>query len=493
MRILFVYPEYPDTFFSFSHALRFVGKRAAVSPLGPITISAMLPSTWQKRLVDLNVEKLNDADLEWADCVAISAMYVQKDSVKDIVARSQSRELMLIAGGPLFNREYQQYPEIDHFILGEGEISFRHFLKDLEMGDELQKVYEPQGYANLDHRVLPDYQLLDLKSYASINIQFSRGCPFDCDFCEIPSLLGHQVRIKKTQDILDEFQKIYELGWRGSVSVVDDNFIGNKKIVKEELLPAIRDWMRERKYPFVFNVQTSLDLADDPELIRLMVEAGINSTFIGIESPAEEAIREGNKIQNRNKNMLECVRRVQSNGMMVSGGFILGFDYDPPDIFQQQISFIQQSGIVWAMVGLLNAPKGTHLYERLEKEKRLTTEATGSNTDYSMNFIPKMAETTLIEGYQMITKSIYAPKAYYTRVRQLFSRYQPHPDIKLHFDSYYLWGFIKSFIYLGIWDSGRGEYWKFIVWTLVHYPGRFYDAVMFTLTGYHFRRIFNLY
>lgn len=492
MNILFVYPKYPDTFWSFRHALRFISKKAAVPPLGLITVSALLPGTWEKKLVDLNVETLHANDLAWADFVFISAMYVQKESVSKIIAECQSHNVKIVAGGPLFTQEYQNYPEVDHFILNEAEITLPMFLKDIENNHTLQRVYKTSGYADLSVSPVPEYHLLSRKEYAFMNIQVSRGCPFACDFCEITALLGHKVRMKKTSQVLQELNALYDLKWRGTVSIVDDNFVGNKKEIKNNLLPAMKRWMEQHKYPFTFVVQTSINLADDPELMSLMVETGFTSAFIGIETPDEVSLQSCNKVQNKNRNLLDSVKTIQKSGMQVSGGFIVGFDSDTPSIFRRQIDFIQKSGIVSAMVGLLNAPKNTSLYKRLEKENRLTTEATGNNTDQSMNFIPKMNAGELAEGYRSIIRSIYDVKPYYQRVRQFLLNYRSlHPGSR-KIKPEYLGAFIKSIFIIGIVNKGRSEYWKLFFWSLFRRPSLFMDAMTYVVYGYHFRTIYGL-
>jgi len=492
MNVLLIYPEYPDTYFSFKYALRFISKKASVPPLGLITVSAMLPENWQKRLVDLNVTPLVTSDIEWADYVFISAMYIQKESVNNILEECAKHQATIVAGGPLFTHEFNSYPQVDHFILNEAEITLLPFLNDLEKGIPLQNIYKTASFPDISLSPVPDYHLLSVKDYASMNIQISRGCPFSCDFCEIPSLLGHKVRLKETNQIINELDALYLLNWRGSVSIVDDNFIGMKKEVKNNLLPAMIKWMKKHRYPFIFNVQTTIDLADDEELISLMIQAGINTTFIGIETPSEKSIDECNKVQNKNRDMLECVKNIQKAGLQVSGGFIVGFDSDSPAIFQQHIDFIQQSGIVWAMVGLLNAPKNTRLYKRLEAENRLTIEATGSNTDYTMNFIPKMDSQELLKGYKTIIHNIYSAKPYYKRIRQFLINYRPTNKGQNRIEWYYLTAFFKSVFIIGVMSKGRREYWKFFAWTLLNHPGLFLDASMFTICGYHFRKVYGL-
>ena len=492
MKVLLVYPKYPDSFWSFKHALRFIAKKAAVPPLGLITVSAMFPSTWEKRLVDMNVVSLHTSDVIWADYVFISAMYIQKESVNFIIEECKKFNKKIVAGGPLFTQEYKNYPQIDHFILNEAEISFPLFLKDFESGNLPQKVYKTNKYADITKTPVPDYYLLNKKHYAFMNLQVSRGCPFSCDFCEITLLLGHKVRMKTTDQVLNELEALYKLKWRGNVLIVDDNFIGNKKQIKLHLLPAMKNWMQSHHYPFTFNTETSIDLADDEQLINLMIESGFNSTFIGIETTKLESLVECNKIQNNNRDLLQSVKKIQAAGLQVSGGFIVGFDSDTPSVFQQQVDFIQQSGIVSAMVGLLNAPKNTLLYKRLVAENRLINEPTGNNTDSSMNFIPKMNYSELLEGYKKIISNIYSVEPYYERVRQFLINYkQPHLQ-RRKINIGYLIGFFKSIVVIGVFNKGRSEYWKLLIWTLLKRPSSMMDAIIFTVYGYHFRTIYGL-
>jgi radical SAM superfamily enzyme YgiQ (UPF0313 family) len=492
MNALLIYPHYPDSFWSFKYALRFISKKAGVPPLGLITVSAMLPETWQKKLVDLNVSSLQASDIQWADYVLISAMYIQKESVNRIIEECLKFKVKIIAGGPLFTQEYNNYPQVDHLILNEAEITLPLFLQDLESGKVPQRIYKTDEYADITISPVPEYHLLSRKDYASMVIQVSRGCPFSCDFCEITSLLGHKVRMKDTRQIIKELETLYDLNWRGTISIVDDNFIGNKKEIKTNLLPAMRLWMQGHKYPFSFTIQSSINLADDEELLSLMVETGFESAFIGIETPEEESLEDCNKSQNKNRDLLRSVKKIQHAGLQVSGGFIVGFDSDTPGIFQKQIDFIQQSGIVSAMVGLLNAPKNTNLYKRLEAENRITIEATGNNTDYSMNFVPRMNSHDLINGYKNIIHDIYTTKPYYKRIRRLLLNYRPsyYKPTTINFVS--LKAFIKSIFIIGIINKGRRDYWKFMAWTLFRRPTLVVDAVTFSIYGYHFRKVFGL-
>ena len=492
MNILLVYPKCPDSFWNFNHALKFISKKAAVPPLGLITVSAMLPDTWHKKLVDLNISSLREHDIQWADYVFISAMYIQKESVHKIIYDTKRWNKKIVAGGPLFTQEYPNFPEVDHFILNEAEITMPLFLSDLAEG-QAQRVYATDEYADLSQTPVPDFHLLSAKDYAFMNIQVTRGCPYSCTFCEITALLGHKVRKKSTAQIMNELDVLYHtVHWRGPVSIVDDNFIGNKNEIKHDLLPAMNEWMKAHKDPFTFNIQSSINLADDEGLMSLMADTGFSSTFIGIETPEEKSLGYCNKVQNRNRDLLESVKKIQRAGILVSGGFIVGFDSDTPTVFQRQIDFIQQSGIVSAMVGLLNAPKNTKLYRQLEDENRLISESTGNNTDFSMNFIPKMDDAILKEGYHNIIHNIYSTRPYYARVRQLLLNYNRMFKGKKKLSFPLLKAFLKSLLIIGLINNGRTEYWKLIFWTLFKRPGLIVDAITFSVYGYHFRKIFGL-
>jgi len=350
MHALLLYPEFPDTFWSFKHALAFVGKKASLPPLGLLTVASMLPPEWSKRLVDVNVRNLRDDDLDWADCVFISAMTVQREATHRLVARCKAAGLRIVAGGPLFQSEHEQFKDVDHFVLNEAESTLPAFLADLAQ-DRAKRFYTAEGFPDLHDSPLPMWELLDIKRYGSMGIQFSRGCPFNCDFCNVTALFGHTSRTKSSQQIVAELDSLYALGWRGEVFFVDDNFIGKKAFLKDDLLPALMAW-RKGKVGNTFFTEASINLADDARLMDMMAEAGFSRVFIGIETPDEECLTECSKEQNRNRDLVEDVRRMQRAGLQVQAGFIVGFDHDAPSIFQRQIDFIQHSGIVTAMVGL---------------------------------------------------------------------------------------------------------------------------------------------
>jgi len=492
MNILLVYPKFADTFWNFKHALKFIHKKSANPPLGLLTVAAMIPEEWEKKFVDMNVKSLSDKELGWADLVFISATTVQKESVKEVIIRCKDMGVKIVAGGPLFTSSYDEFAEVDYLVLNEAEITLPPFLDDLR-NCCAKHIYTSNQWADLSETPIPLWELVNISKYATMNIQYSRGCPYNCDFCDITLLYGHKPRTKDKDQILAELESLYSQGWRGEVFIVDDNFIGNRKKLKKEVLPAIVEWMENRKHPFTFVTQISINLSDDEELMRLMVQAGFDTVFVGIETPCEECLSECNKSQNKNRDLIACVKKVHKFGLQVEGGFIVGFDNDPLSIFENQIKFIQKSEIVTAMVGLLNALRGTRLHQRLEKENRLLKDDSGNNTDCSINFIPEMHHETLINGYKKILKTIYSPNYYYERVRGFLKNYKPSRKKKFQFSFSYFWAFLKSILFLGIIGKERFHYWRLFFVTMFKRPRLFPLAMKFAIYGFHFRKYFDIY
>jgi len=489
MKILLVYPRYPDTFWSFRHALKFLSKKASFPPLGLLTVAAMLPEAWEKRLVDMNIKALSDEDIAWADYVFLSAMVVQGDSAREAIARCNELNTRVVAGGPLFTTGHEGFQGVDHFVLGEAETTLPRFLADLAAGCP-RPVYASGERPDISRTPVPMWSLINMKHYSAMSLQYSRGCPFDCDFCDIIVLNGHKPRTKGSQQTLDELEALYRQGWRGSLFIVDDNFIGNRKKLKAETLPAMIEWSKRRKYPFLFFTEASINLADDEELMELMAEAGFNRVFIGIETPNEDSLVECNKVQNRNRDLAADVKKIQNYGFEVQGGFIIGFDSDPLSIFKRQINFIQKTGIATAMVGLLNAPRGTKLHQRLKKENRLLDNFSGDNTDFSINFIPKMKYETLVAGYKNVLDTIYSPRHYYERVVTLLKEYKPRKTAgisQLRFN--HVTGLLKSFWFLGVTNKGRRYFWRLMILTLLKRPRHFALSVNLAVSGFHFRKV----
>ncbi|OGR25998.1 MAG: B12-binding domain-containing radical SAM protein [Desulfobacterales bacterium RIFOXYA12_FULL_46_15] len=490
MNILLIYPEFPETFWSFTYALSFIGKKAAFPPLGLITVAALLPENWAKRLVDTNVERLKDKDILWADLVFIGGMTVQRTSARQIIDRCNALKATVVAGGPLFTSEPDEFKTVDHLLLDEAELTLPRFLSDLGKG-RAEKIYRASGFCNTGDTPIPLWNLLNMKRYASMSLQFSRGCPFNCDFCNVTALFGHKPRLKTPVQVMLELDRIYAAGWRGSIFFVDDNFIGNKGFLKEHLLPSLIEWRKDKK-GCVFFTESSINLADDPELLDMMVAAGFDSVFIGIESPDEKSLTECHKTQNKNRDLLESVGIIHRSGLQVMGGFIVGFDNDGPSIFQRQIDFIQKSGIVTAMVGMLQAIPGTRLFDRLQRESRVAESFTGDNVDGTTNIIPQMGMDNLFEGYQTIMKQIYQPKYYYQRVRTLFRELKA-PEIIAPMDIQRFLSFFRAALRLGVFGKERFQYWYLILWTLVRKPKLISTAITLSIYGYHYRKICERY
>ncbi len=490
MKILMVYPQFPVTFWSFKHALKFVSKKSSYPPLSLLTVAAMLPDEWEKKVVDMNVTRLTDEDIRWADYVFISAMAIQKESVAEVMRRCHENGAVMVAGGPLFTMEPEEYHDIDHLVLGEAEVILPEFLHDL-VNDRAGHLYKSKTQPDLSLTPLPMWSLINMKNYSAMSIQYSRGCPFNCEFCDIVILNGHRPRTKGSSQIITELDTLYKAGWRNGVFIVDDNFIGNKKKLKSEILPAIIEWRRGKRRPFSLNTETSINLADDDELISLMVDAGFNAVFVGIESPNEDSLQECAKTQNKNRDMEAAVRKLHNAGLEVQGGFIVGFDNDPLSIFKSQINFIQKSGIVTAMVGILNAPPGTRLFKRLKKENRIVGEFDGSNME--CNFIPKMNYHNLVEGYRHILNTIYSPRQYYERITTFLKEFNPCKKHRMNFDFNHIRVLWKSFWILGIAEKGKRYYWKLMVSTVLKRPRSFPVAMKLAIYGYHFRRVVDKY
>ncbi len=489
MKILLIYPRYPDTFWSFRHALKFISKKANFPPLGLLTVAAMLPAEWDKKVVDLNVSGLDDEIIKWADFVFVSAMEVQKDSAKEVIARCKKLNTKIVAGGPLFTTGYEEFEGVNHFVLGEAEVTLSKFLADLDQGHPLH-IYSSDERPDINRTPIPLFSLINMKHYSAMSLQYSRGCPFDCDFCDITVLNGHKPRTKDSQQIVNELEALYRYGWRGSLFIVNDNFIGNKKKLKEETLPAMIAWSKEKKNPFTFFTEASINLADDDDLMELMTEAGFNRVFIGIETPNEDSLVECNKVQNSNRDLAAAVKKIQNYGFEVQGGFILGFDSDPATIFKKQISFIQKTGIATAMVGLLNAPKGTKLYQRLKKENRLLNNFSGDNTDFSLNFVPRMKYETLLTGYKNVLDTIYSPRHYYERVVTFLKEYKPRKTAGIsHLRFSHIISLLKTFWLLGVVNKGRMYFWRLQISTLLQRPRHLPTSIGLSVSGFHFRKV----
>ena len=488
MKILLVYAETPSSFWSFKDALKFVAKKVAEPPLGLITVAALLPADWKKKLIDMNISRLEDKHILWADYVFLSGMNIQIKSFKEVIRRCNSLGKKIVVGGPLATTQYKDFQGVDHFVLNEAEITLPPFLEDLKSGNP-RHVYSTEEFPDITKSPTPMWELLDIKKYASLSLQYSRGCPYDCDFCSITMLNGRNPRTKSSSQFIGELERIYRLGYRGPISVVDDNFIGNKRKLKDDLLPKLIEWSKQKKYPFSYITEVTVNLADDEVLMDMMIESGFNSIFIGIETPSTESLIECGKSQNLKRNLVESVLKLQEKGFIVSGGFIVGFDSDTPNVFQDQIDFIQKSGIVSAMVGLLNAPNGTKLFKKLQNENRLLDVFSGNNMDGHMNFIPKMNYQELVGGYSKIIKTIYAQREYYLRVRKFLNNYKIPTWNKNKIKLKEIRAFLMLLWLLGTLEKGKKYFWKLFAFSLFRHPNKFPLAMTMAVYGYHYRRI----
>lgn len=486
MKILLVEPRTPETFWSLRHAIRFIGKRAANPPLGLLTMAALLPDHWDYRLVDLNTHKLDDRDLAWADHVLVSAMVVHRDGVIDLARRCRAAGRPLIGGGPLFRDEADRALGVDHVVIGEAEELAATLAADLERG-EVAPCYRATGFPDIALTPPPRWDLVDVHHYATLSVQSCRGCPHDCEFCDVVALNGHRPRYKSAAQFVAELEAIRRLGWRRPVFVVDDNFVGNKQRCRE-LLRAMVDWRERTGARMTFLTEASVDMAADPEILELMVAAGFKKVFLGLETPCADSLRECHKVQNLRHDLAASVRAIQAAGIEVMGGFIVGFDSDGPDIFQRQFEFIQQAGVVTAMVGLLQALPSSRLYRRLAAEGRLRTRSRGDNTSAALNFEPRLDADFLMDNYRHLMRRLYEPGTFYRRVRIYLDAHAmrgPREALSWHD----VGALFRSCWCMGVRRPGRLAYWRFLGQTLRRHPDQFGVAVTMAIMGYHFRMV----
>ena len=489
--ILLVYPKVPsNTYWSFKYALPFIHKKSTMPPLGLITVSSLIPDGYNLKLVDLNIEHLHERDIAWADAVFLSSMIVQKASFENVVRLCNRFSKPVIAGGPYPTSSPQQMTNVDHIVVGEAEALISPLLNDLQKR-RAQSIYRCTKRPDLTRTVVPRFDLLKMEAYADMAIQYSRGCPFTCEFCDIWPMYGNKPRLKSASHFVAELDTLYRLGWQGPIFIVDDNFIGNRNRVKRELLPALESWQKRHGYVFRFFTEASINLANDDELLDGMKNAGFTEVFIGIETVSPESLKETGKEQNVKVNMEKAVAKIQRHGLAVMAGFILGFDNDTEEVFDEQISFIQKTGIPKAMVGLLTALPGTKLYERLLAEGRLIRETIGNNThSLTTNFITKMNSANLKEGYKEILATIYDTnlKNYFARCNRLLDNLGPSDYFQrdIHFAevrTFFTSLFRQPFTPYGF------QYLKFISRNFLKHRDTFAEAITFSVMGHHFYTI----
>ncbi len=492
LNALLVYPCFPPSYWGFQYAIELMGKRSAMPPLGLITVAAMFPSHYQLRLVDTNVTELSDQDLDWADLVLTSSMVVQQRSLREVIARCNRRGTPVVVGGPYPSSFGDDLVGADFLILDEVEESFPGFLADWEAG-RAQQVVRPQRRPPIAASPVPRFDLLELDAYSSMALQFSRGCPFNCEFCDITKLFGRVPRTKSTPQMLAELDALDAIGWRGPVFLVDDNFIGNRHEALR-LLPAVAAWQRQRAYPFDLFTEASVDLARHEPLLTAMVDAGFSMVFVGIESPNPEALRQTRKPQNTRSGdgdfLLHAVQTIQRHGIEVAGGFILGLDGDGPEVFDAQVDFIQAAGIPRAMVGLLSAFRGTDLYARLEAEGRLVGEASGNNVEIALNFRPQLAPQVLVDGYRRVLSTLYPPglASYFARCWTMIATLGPGvTGRRRQYTLAKLLALLRSLCRQTL-SRQAPAYLGFLLRTLVHRPRQLGLAIRLAIMGLHFEK-----
>ena len=489
MNILLVYPEFSETFWSWKYLLKLIGKKAAFPPLGLLTVAAMLPKLWNIKLVDLNVCKLTVEDIIWADYVFISAMLAQNNSTQDIIAHCNRLRVPVILGGPILEMGHEKFAGAESFFYGEVENTLQEFLEDLGRGT-VKKIYPPKNFPNLNTCPVPLWGLVNTKDYACMLVQYGRGCPFRCTFCNIVAINGRVPRVKSSEQFLCELDAIYKTGFRGRIMFADDNLIGNKTAVRE-MLPWLIRWQQAHGYPFSFSVEVDIRIADEPDLMYKMVLAGFRSVFLGIETPNKASLEECGKTQNLNRDIVADVKKIHNHGLSVMSGFIIGFDADGPNVFEEHVRFYRQSGIVFPMTGILQVGLGTALHARLKKEGRLLAGASGNNTDWLPNFVTKMPLETLVKGYKHLWRTIYSPREYYERMRVFLRDYNTSNRVARRMIATDLRAFVVSIFCIGVFGGFETSYyyWKTLFLALFKHPRAFPDAVADQISGWHFRQI----
>ncbi|MBT4140849.1 MAG: DUF4070 domain-containing protein [Candidatus Latescibacteria bacterium] len=491
---LLVYPEQPVTFWSFDEALKMIGKKSAFPPLGLLTIAGMMPDHYDLRLIDMNVEPLIDADLEWADVVVTSSMIIHWNSLEQVIQRCNEKQIPVMNGGPLPTQYHEEIEGDAVFYLGEAENGF------MDVVDELVKEGPSEGRRYIDRREtfqslnktpLPRWDLISFSHYSSMVVQVTRGCPESCTFCNIPSLYGKTARVKTSSRVIQELDALYDAGWCGAVMAVDDNFVGNRKEIRQTLEEEVIPWQKERKYPLVFHTQASIRVSDDSDLLEAMHLAGFDKVFAGIESPVEESLKfmGARKNLQGSTSLLHKVKIIQEYGMEVQAGFIMGLDTDPDDIGDRMVAFIQEAGIPVAMVGILGVLRDTPDYKRYKRQGRLIegVKYTGDSGIFSrqLSFVPVGDPDELLNQHRHAVETLNSPVKFFERCRTHYARRTRRPVNMMAIGLTEVMAFFKSLWHQGVRGSYRGEFWKFLAHMLRHHPGDFADGVRLAVQGNH--------
>ncbi len=490
LKVLMVWPSFPPSFWGFEGVLQIIPERAMTPPLGLITVAALCPESWEIRLIDHAFDELRDEDLEWASLVMVSAMHAQRADALVVLARARALGRRTFVGGPWASTD----PEAallaaDHVMVGEAEEAFPNIAIELEQGTA-RALYRVIDKPDMTHSPAPRFDLLCLNKYTSMPVQFSRGCPFQCEFCDIITIYGRRPRAKSPAQLIRELDILRSLGWRNEVFIVDDNFIGNHHQALQ-LSRELIEWQKLHRQPFSFYTEASIDLAARPELMDAMVEANFMYVFIGIETPSAEALKESRKFQNLRKNNVEQVRTIQERGLWVLAGFIVGFDSDDETIFARQLEFIDQTAIAWAMAGMLMAPPTTALFDRMKREGRLIEDSQSISNFGVPNFRTVLPLPVLLRGLCTLLGGLYQPDAFFERAYHSLQVWQPRatqkpPSLPL---TYNLRVLFSSIWHQGICSTYRGSYWRFLRRLISSYsrsPAKMWLGFMVLLSAHHF-------
>jgi len=490
LKVLLVWPRFPSSFWTFDGVLDLVPIETNQPPLGLLTVAALCPKTWSLKLIDRSFEDLLDSDLLWADLIMVSGMRVQKDDIRETLLRARALGKRTMIGGPFASSEPELLQRLaDHVVVGEPDEVFPEIASDIERGSAKPR-YVVKEKPDVSKSPLPRFDLLKIGKYASMAVQFSRGCPFQCEFCDIITIYGRKPRTKSPAQLMAELDALIELGWREEVFIVDDNFIGNHKLALQLAL-ELQKWQKRQGYPLLFYTEASIDLAQRPELIDAMVKANFFYVFIGIESPSPKSLKEAKKFQNLRRDPLECVHFIQSQGLWVTAGFIIGFDSDTEEIFEQQRTFIERAAIPWAMAGFLQAPPTTPLFDRMMKEGRLLMDTTATSNFDPPNFKTLLPLPVLLRGFRETLSFLYGPSAFYDRCYRSLNQWksrdpQKVPEIRLRTTLGIL---VRSIVHQGLLSNYRGAYWKFLFRLLGRWlfdPRKLSFGFAMLLSGHHF-------
>ena len=490
VKALMVWPRFPPSFWGFEGVLEMIPERAMTPPLGLITVAALCPASWTIRLIDRAFDELRDEDLLWADLVMVSAMHAQRFDALSILARARSLGRRTFIGGPWVSSDPEAVlAEADHVLAGEAEEVWAGIAAALEQGSA-RNLYRVLDKPDMTRSPIARFDLLQLDKYTSMPVQFSRGCPFQCEFCDIITIYGRRPRTKTPAQMIAELDTLRELGWRNEVFIVDDNFIGNSRNALQ-LTQALTQWQQQHGRPFSLYTEASIDLADRPELMASMVEANFMYVFIGIETPSSEALKGSKKFQNLRHDNVEQVRVIQESGLWVLAGFIVGFDSDDETIFERQLEFIERTAITWAMAGVLQAPPTTALFDRMKKEGRLFPDSQATSNFSAPNFRTVLPLPVLLRGLSGLLAKLYEAGTYFDRALRSFERWHPRdsqkpPSLPVWYNLRVL---LASMWVQGIRSSYRYAYWRFIrqlVWRWSRQPAKLWMGFMVLLSAHHF-------